>query len=352
MKKKVAVILFNLGGPDNQEAVRPFLFNLFNDRAIIGLPHPFRFLIAKLISSRRAPIARQIYAQMNGGSPILKNTQDQANALEKILNEESPEGEYRVFIAMRYWHPFADDTVKAVKAYAPDNVFLLPLYPQFSTTTSASSLKDWEAAAVGQAFRAETKMACCYPQEEGFIDALCEVTKQAYAKARTFGKPRILFSAHGLPEKIIKNGDPYQYQCKLTVDALRKKLAIDDLDSVLCFQSRVGPMKWISPATDDEVRRAGRDKVPVVVVPVAFVSDHSETLVELNIEYRHVAETHGVPHYGVVPTVGAAQAFIGGLKKIVLAGVSQGGLCEAWGGKRICPSSFKGCGFRDRSAAR
>ncbi|MDE1900643.1 MAG: ferrochelatase [Alphaproteobacteria bacterium] len=316
---KTAVILFNLGGPDAQESVRPFLFNLFNDEAIIRVPQPLRWFIATMISSRRAPIARAIYKQMGGGSPIMPNTQAQADALENALNEKSST-RYKCFIAMRYWHPFAGEAARAVKDYGPDNIILLPLYPQFSTTTTQSSFKDWHRAAAKAGIAAPTQSICCYPQLDGFVSALAAAIRPVYAEAQKYGAPRILFSAHGLPEKIVKAGDPYADQCAATADALRRALAVDKRDSVLCFQSRVGPLKWIGPSTDDEVRRAGRDKVPLVVVPIAFVSDHSETLVEINIEYRHLAAQGGAPFFGFVPAVGAAPAFIDGLAQLVRQG--------------------------------
>ncbi len=320
--KKIAVILFNLGGPDKSSSVQPFLFNLFHDPAIIRLPQPLRFLIAKLISTRRAPVAREIYAKIGGSSPILKNTQAQAAALEQVLNSSS-ETQFKTFIAMRYWHPFARETARQVEQFAPDEIILLPLYPQFSTTTTESSFKNWYQVAQKTGLNQPTKSICCYPQDKGFIRAVADKTKQAYGQAKKDGKPRILFSAHGLPEKIVKAGDPYQNQCEQTVEALRRELSIEKLDSVLCFQSRVGPMKWIGPSTDDEVHRAGQDKVPVVVVPIAFVSDHSETLVEIDMEYRALAKECGVPSFACVPTVGIAPDFINGLARLITETIVQ-----------------------------
>jgi len=341
--KKIAIILFNLGGPNNQKAVQPFLFNLFNDPAIIGLPQPFRYLIAKLISKRRAPIAYEIYGKMNGGSPILKNTRAQAQALEDELNQGSSDQAYKCFIAMRYWHPFADEAIQDIQNYAPDEIVLLPLYPQFSTTTTGSSLKEWHELTAKNNISLPTKTICCYPQEPGFIRPLADATRKAYEQAKQGGTPRILFSAHGLPEKIVLKGDPYQRQCEITVEALQKELSIEGLDSLLCFQSRVGPLKWIGPATDDEVRRAGRDKVPLVVVPVAFVSDHSETLVELDIEYRHLANESGVPFYAVVPAVGTTPDFIRGLAKVVHDSQGRKRDCVSSTGARLCSLEFTGC---------
>ena len=342
MKKKVAVILFNLGGPDKLSSVQPFLFNLFSDPAIIRVPQPLRFLIAKLISTRRAPIAQEIYAKIGGSSPILKNTQDQATALEQALNH-SGENTFKTFIAMRYWHPFAAETVQKVKEFAPDEIILLPLYPQFSTTTTGSSFKEWKQVISKAGLNVPTKSLCCYPQESGFIRALAASTRQAYEKAKKYGTPRVLFSAHGLPEKIVKAGDPYQAQCEMTVEALRREIKIENMDSLLCFQSRVGPMKWIGPATDEEVRRAGKDQVPLVIVPIAFVSEHSETLVELDIEYRHLAQQCGVPHFLCVPTVGIAPDFFQGLAQLVNNLRRQEKDCVSAKGARVCPLEYSGC---------
>ncbi|MFY9287876.1 MAG: ferrochelatase [Alphaproteobacteria bacterium] len=339
--KKTALILFNLGGPDNQAAVKPFLFNLFKDPAIIQLPLLLRLFVAKMISSRREKKAQGIYQKMGGGSPILKNTENQSQALNKVLGEN-----FKTFVVMRYWHPFADEVVGDVKNYAPDEIVLLPLYPQFSTTTTASSLKNWHETAEKVGLTAPTKTICCYPTEPGFIGSLAASTKAAYEKARAFGAPRILFSAHGLPEKIIKAGDPYQWQCEQTAAALVKALNISALDWELCYQSRVGPLKWIGPATDEEVQRAGRDKIPVVMVPIAFVSEHSETLVELDMEYRDLAKESGVPHYDYVPTVSTSMGFINGLARLVHEAQKSNQDCLSEKTQRMCPEEFSGCCMR------
>jgi ferrochelatase len=336
---KRAVVLFNLGGPDRPEAVRPFLFNLFNDPAIIGLPKPLRYLVAKLLSGRRASTATDIYRKIGGGSPLLANTRAQAEALQALLG-----GDTRVFIAMRYWRPLADETAAAVKAFGPDEVVLLPLYPQFSTTTTASSHKDWERAARAAGLMVPTRTLCCYPTAQGFIAAMAELIRPALAEARKAGRPRVLFSAHGLPKKVVNAGDPYQWQVEQTAAAIVHALGEPGLDWVVCYQSRVGPLEWIAPYTDAEIDRAGRDHVPLVVMPVAFVSEHSETLVELDIEYRERAHKQGVPLYLRVPTVAAHGAFIEELARLVRsANGLQPGACRSQTGGRFCPASFKRC---------
>lgn len=343
---RTAVVLFNLGGPDSPEAVQPFLFNLFNDRAIIGLPQPLRWLVAALIARRRAPVARAIYDRIGGASPLLANTEAQARALEAALGEG-----FRVFIAMRYWQPRAEEAARAVKAWRPEEIVLLPLYPQASTTTTQSSLADWRRAAAAAGLRVPERAVCCYPVEAGFIGALVEEIRPTLAQWPAGERKRVLFSAHGLPQKIVASGDPYQWQVERTAAALAAALELPGLDSVVCYQSRVGPLAWIGPGTDAEIRRAGREGVGLIVVPVAFVSEHSETLVELDIEYRHLADGAGVPRYHRVATVGAAPSFIAGLARLVHA--ARPGPCPA-SGVRLCPDAFSRClcaGGGARSAA-
>jgi ferrochelatase len=341
---KIAIALFNLGGPDGPSAVEPFLYNLFNDPAIIRLPWPVRPLLARFISRRRAPKAQDIYANIGGGSPLLPNTQAQARALEAALADL---GEVRAFPVMRYWHPMAPAVAREIADWAPDRVVLLPLYPQFSTTTTASSIDVWTREAKRSHLRTASVTVCCYPSEDGFVAALADLTRKGVEAARAYGRPRILFSAHGLPEKVIKAGDPYQWQVERTAAAVMRQLGDIGADPVVCYQSRVGPLKWIGPPTEEEIERAGADKVPVVVVPLAFVSEHSETLVELDIEYAELAHEVGVPHYVRVPTVSTHPAFIAGLATLTrsaLARAQEGPASE--GGARICPVQWTGCPCR------
>lgn len=336
---KTAVVLFNLGGPDRLDAVRPFLFNLFNDPAIIAAPTPLRFLLAHWISSRRAGTAQEIYRALGGGSPLLANTKAQADALQAALGER-----VRVFIAMRYWHPLSEEAARAVKEFGPDQIVLLPLYPQFSTTTTGSSRTAWARAAARVGLQVPTKTVCCYPSEMGFVAALAALTRNAYDEALNSGKPRVLFTAHGLPKKVVARGDPYQWQVEQTALAIVRALDIDDLDWTVCYQSRVGPLEWIGPYTESEIERAGRDRVPIVVVPIAFVSEHSETLVELDITYRDLAKSHGVPWFIRVPTVSANGEFIAGLADRVRTAMSwPAGACQTATNGRLCPASWSRC---------
>lgn len=332
MKKKVAIILFNLGGPDRPEAVEPFLFNLFNDPAIIRVPNPIRWLIAKIVSKRRAPVAREIYAELGGGSPIVPLTEDQGRALEAVL--AGGESEYRSFIAMRYWHPFADEAAAAAKAWGADEVVLLPLYPQYSTTTTESSLRDWERAAAKAGLAVPARSICCYPMEEGFVAGYASLLKEAIAKAGGHEGWRVLLSAHGLPKKVIEQGDPYQAQVEQSCRAIVAATGIQGLDWLTTYQSRVGPLEWIGPATDDEIKRAGAEGKSLIVLPVAFVSEHSETLVELDKEYGHLAKESGVPGYVRVPALGTEPQFIQGLARLVREAMSRDTI--------LCPEDAEG----------
>ncbi|MBV9833035.1 MAG: ferrochelatase [Alphaproteobacteria bacterium] len=313
---KVAIVLFNLGGPDSPGAVEAFLRNLFTDPAIIGAPGFIRRPLARFIARRRAPVAREIYGRIGGRSPILPQTEAQARALEHTLAERKPDTAFRAFVSMRYWHPLSDAAAAAVKAWNPDRIVLLPLYPQMSTTTSESSVKDWFVSAARAGIRSPTGVVCCYPTQSGFIEAAAGLIRQSLAKVGD--QPyRLLFSAHGLPEKVIRRGDPYQWQVEQSAQAVVHQLALPDLDWSICYQSRVGPLKWIGPSTDSEIQRAGRDSKAIVLFPVAFVSEHSETLVELDIEYRELAHKAGVPAFHRVETVGINDAFIAGLASLV-----------------------------------
>jgi ferrochelatase len=305
---KIAIILFNLGGPDSLDAVRPFLRNLFGDPAILRLPALIRTPLASLLAGRRTAKAREIYGKIGGSSPILGQTEAQARALEEALGGEH---EWRGYVCMRYWHPMTEAVVRSVERFAPDRIVLLPLYPQFSTTTTASSFKAWDDTAT---FKVPTKTIESYPVEPGFIAASVALVKQGLADAGASAK-RVLFSAHGLPERVIKAGDPYQGQIEQTAKAIAD--AIGGLEWSICYQSRVGPLKWIGPSTDAEIRRAGANKMAAVVYPLSFVSEHSETLVELDIDYRHLAAKVGVPTYIRVPTVGTHPLFIEGLARLV-----------------------------------
>jgi protoporphyrin/coproporphyrin ferrochelatase len=311
-----AVVLMNLGGPDSPAAVRPFLYNLFSDPAIIGLPSVLRLPLAWLIAARRSATAQKIYAQLGGASPLLANTEAQARALEAELGAE-----HSCFITMRYWHPLTAETVAAVAQWRPDEIVLLPLYPQYSSTTTASSLKAWTDETQRQRLAVPTRTIRSYPTAPGFVAALAAFAAEALDE--NDGQPvRLLFSAHGLPLKTVRAGDPYPQEIDATAAAVVDGLARPGLDWRVCYQSKVGPLAWLGPSVEEELHRAGRDGVAVVVVPISFVSEHSETLVELDIDYRRVAESCGVPSFRRVRTVGTDPRFIAALADLVRGGPS------------------------------
>lgn len=319
---KIAIILFNLGGPDSLEAVHPFLRNLFSDPAIITLPAWLRLPLASFIARGRTAKALSIYQQIGGGSPIVGQTEAQARALEKALGiGAGSEHEWRGYVCMRYWHPLTQAVVRSVGRFAPDRIVLLPLYPQFSTTTTASSFKAWKQAA---SFRASTVSIESYPTQPGFIQASVELVKQGLQEAGA-GAKRVLFSAHGLPEKIVKAGDPYQRQVEQTAAAIGAQLG--NVDWSVCYQSRVGPLKWIGPSTEAEIHRASIDRRGIVLYPLSFVSEHSETLVELDIDYRRLANEAGASTYVRVPTVGTHPLFMEGLADLVRAALAEPAKC-------------------------
>ena len=335
--RRIAVVLFNLGGPDDQASVKPFLFNLFSDPAIIGLSQPFRTLLARLISSRRETSAQANYALMGGGSPLLPETRRQADALALVLNGMLPGDEVRAFIAMRYWGPLSEETAVDVAAFGPDEIVLLPLYPQFSTTTTESSLKRWAQVYAGSGV---SRTICCYPEAPGWIEAQAEGVRAKLAEAGD--RPvRVLFSAHGIPESLVtKKGDPYQAQIESTCAAIAARAGLAEGDWAICYQSRVGPMKWLGPSTPDAIARAGHDGVGVVVAPVAFVSEHIETLVELDIEYAELAHELGVAPYLRSPAVGVAAPFIKTLADAVVDALPRTGTAP-WGPG--CRGGWKAC---------
>jgi len=303
VRPKILIVLTNLGGPDSLKAVRPFLFNLFYDRAILRLPNPLRFLLAVFISLKRSKKSKEIYSLMGGRSPILKNTLEQARALKKSLEKDF---EVLVVPAMRYWRPRAKDVLEVLEGFNPSKVVLLPLYPQFSTTTTLSSIEEWKR--VAPQWQAKTMIRCCYFGDPDFIQAHQKLISPILEEAATHGVPRILFSAHGLPKKIVDDGDPYQDQIEATVTSIMKNFK--NIDYVICYQSRVGSLEWIGPSIDEELKRAAKHNKAVVVVPVSFVSEHSETLVELDIDYAKKAKEWGISFYGRVPALGCDPSYI------------------------------------------
>jgi ferrochelatase len=341
MEERLAIVVFSLGGPDSPKAVRPFLFNLFNDPSIIPLPQPLRWLIARTISGLRAKKSRGYYARLGGRSVLLPETEAQAKALESAAAGYAKN--VRAFVFMRYWHPMAPEVVTQLKAYAPTRIVMVPMYPQYSTTTTGTSVKALTKEARAQGLTAPFEAICCYPTADGFIAPMVGAIAKAHADISAQGKmPRLLLTAHGLPEKTIAAGDPYQWQVEQTAAAVVAKLAIAGLDWAVCYQSRVGPAKWIGPSTEAEIRRAGRDGAPLIVAPISFVSEHVETLVELDETMRDLAKEWGVPAYTRIPAVRTDARFVAALAGFIGFLKGRKTPCSETGA-RLCPVRFSAC---------
>ena len=344
-KPRIAIVLFNLGGPDRPESIRPFLLKLFSDPAILRVNRLLRPFVARAITRARLGPAMANYARIGGRSGLLEMTERQGRALEAEL----PELEARCFVAMRYWHPTSQDAAEAVRRFKPDEILLLPLYPHYSTTTTGSSLAAWQEAAVRAGLMRPTTALCCYYADAAFTDALSAILQRSLAEARQAlpaeAALRVLFSAHGLPQTIVDAGDPYQFQIERSVAAIVQRLAVPGLDHAICYQSRATPVQWLGPSTEAEIERAGRDGIAVLVVPIAFTAEHVETLVELDIEYRELAAKVGVPQYFRAPAPDAEPAFTAALATLVRRMHAFGpGLCSSVGG-RTCPGPHTDCPF-------
>jgi len=258
--------------------------------------------------------------------------------LEKNLNQNENNDEYKCFIVMRCWHPRADEVIKNVQLYGPEEIILMPLYPQYSAATSGSSIKEWKDVCKKNNYKIKTSTICCYPTEENFIESHTNLIKKTI-KTLENKNFKLIFSAHGLPKSKIKKGDPYQWHVEETVRGIMSKLSNENLNYAISYQSRVGPMKWIGPSTDTEIIKYSKENKGIVIVPVAFVSEHSETLVELDIEYKKLAEKNGCSFYKRVPALGIEENFIKGLEELVLQQQTRGNFVSSI----ICPNKFVKC---------
>jgi len=318
MNEKIGVVLLNLGGPDALDAVEPFLFNLFSDPDIIDFPGSFLFRkrLAKLISTRRAPMVIKQYREIGGRSPLKEHTLRQAALLEKKLNETI---NTKVYAAMRYWKPSTDDALDAIERDGIKKVVLLPLYPQFSKATTTSSLTEWEKRVRERRLDLDYSLIESYYEHPAYIDAFVERVRQGLDRfpVEIRDDVFILFSAHGTPMKLVRQGDPYSHQIAKTVDAITKRGEFKQ-PHTLCYQSKVGPMKWLTPSTPDTIADLARKGVRhMLLVPVAFTSDHLETLFELGIEYRRQAKERGVDQYEVTEGLNDSPKFIDALAELV-----------------------------------
>lgn len=315
-QKKIGVVLFQLGGPDSLDAIEPFLYNLFCDPDIIDFPFAriARQPLAKLISSTRARHVAHHYAEIGGKSPILDFTRRQAGALEGELRREF---DARVVIAMRYWRPFTQEAIAGLAAHAPDEVVLLPLYPQFSKTTTGSSLNEWNRRFQPNGWRPRVHVVREFYQDAGYLDA---VVAAVDASLRDFEDPAdvdMVFSAHSVPVAVIEQGDPYQRQIEETVDLVWQRGGWPGRRHI-CYQSKVGASKWLRPSMHETVKNlAAAGSRHVLVVPISFVSDHVETLHEIDIEHREQARTLGITDFRMVPGLNDSPAFIGALAGLV-----------------------------------
>jgi protoporphyrin/coproporphyrin ferrochelatase len=318
----VAVVLFQLGGPDSLAAVEPFLYNLFLDPDIIDFPFArlARPTLARLISSRRAKKVQDHYASIGGKSPIRELTELQASALERELRRTM---DARVFVAMRYWHPLTEEAVARVTSKSFRQVVLLPLYPQYSKTTTGSSLNEWHRkyAAEGKD-GLSTAVVKEFYQHEIYVDSVVEKINEGLQRFSAPGEAHLVFSAHGVPMRVIEAGDPYQAQIEATVKLVMERGGWKN-PNLLCYQSRVGPGRWLKPMLHEELHRLAAEKTEsVLIIPIAFVSDHVETLSEINIEARKLARHLGIHQFEVMPALNDSPKFIEALASLVQGAVS------------------------------
>ena len=323
-EKPVGVVLLQLGGPDSLSTVEPFLFNLFCDPDIIDLPLAFLFrrTLAGIIARRRAPGVQEFYGRIGGRSPIGKLTLRQAAALERALR---PDLNARVVIAMRYWHPMTDAAIDALVGQGIEKVVLLPLYPQYSKTTTGSSLREWQRAVERRGLRQfAVRTVREYCEHPCYVGALVKNIRIALRRvpAADRGAVHLVFSAHGTPVSLVRSGDPYQAQIARTYAAVVREGNFG-LPHHLCYQSKVGPQKWLEPSLDATIEGLARERVShVIVIPVAFVSDHSETLWEINIKAREDAKRLGIRYFDMSPALHTSPDYIAALRDLVLKHVT------------------------------
>jgi ferrochelatase len=321
--RRVGVVLFQLGGPDSLEAIEPFLYNLFCDPDIIDFPFARigRKPLAKLISTTRARKVQHHYATIGGASPIRRFTERQALALESELAERGLDA--RCFVAMRYWHPFTGEAIERLREAQCDEVVLLPLYPQYSCTTTGSSLNEWR-----RLFSDAVPVHCVEPfhRHGMYLDAVVEKIEEALMRFSVPGRAEIVFSAHSVPMSVIEKGDPYQRQIEETVELLMERGEWRNRHR-LCYQSKVGASKWLQPSLRSTLQALSAERVrEICVVPVAFVSDHVETLGEIDHEARELARRLGIAQFEMSAGLNDSPKFVRALGQIVeetLAGSSR-----------------------------
>jgi ferrochelatase len=316
-KNKIGVVLFQLGGPDSSDAVEPFLYNLFCDPDIIDFFGAWfaRRPLARYIAHKRAGVVREHYNAIGGHSPIRLLTERQARALEAAL---APHCDAKCFIAMRYWNPLSAEAAAQVNAWKAPDLVLLPMYPQYSFATSSSSLKEWKRVfhPNGSAPRVHTVET--FFDHPLYVQSVAEKISLSLTHFDEPDRARIVFSAHGLPLSLIERGDPYARQVADTVKLVMQRGAWNNAHT-LCFQSKVGRRKWLTPSLTDTIEQLARaGEKNLLVVPIAFVTEHIETLHEINIEAREQAHKLGVEQFEMMPAVGDSPTFISALADVVL----------------------------------
>ncbi len=324
MKRKVAIVLFQLGGPDKTESVEPFLYNLFCDPDIIDFPLAFiaRKALAKFISTRRSKNVIQHYLQIGGGSPIRLLTEQQGRALEEAL---APWIDAKTFVAMRYWHPLTSEAVSSLGRATYDQLILLPLYPHYSYATTRSSLREWNRQA-RNGLASTGKLVENFYNHPLYIESLCARINEKLAQLRSPENVYLVFSAHGLPMKLVDAGDPYPQHIQETMRLVLERGGWPN-QNLLCYQSRVGPQKWLEPSLKHTIERLAHEGVKrMLVIPISFVTDHIETLHEINIEAREEAEKLGVQEFTMMGALNDSPIFIRALADLVLkaAGFADG----------------------------
>jgi ferrochelatase len=312
--RRVGVVLFQLGGPDTPQAIEPFLFNLFCDPDIIDFPFARigRKPLAKLISTTRAKKVQHHYSAIGGASPIRRFTEQQADALENRLRADGIDA--HCFVAMRYWHPFTAEAVEQVRAANCDEVVLLPLYPQYSSTTTGSGLNEWR-----RLFRDNVRVQAIktFYRHPLYLDTVVEKIDEALARFPESGCPEVVFSAHSVPVSVIAKGDPYQRHIEETVELVMRRGGWRNRHR-LCYQSKVGASKWLQPSLHRTIRDLGAERIrEVCVVPIAFVSDHVETLGEIDHEAREEAAELGIQQFEMTSGLNDSPTFIAALADLV-----------------------------------
>ncbi|HTM50312.1 MAG TPA: ferrochelatase [Bryobacteraceae bacterium] len=317
--KKTGVVLFQLGGPDSLESIEPFLYNLFCDPDIIDFPFArlARKPLAKLISTSRAKHVAHHYSEIGGKSPILENTRRQAEALERELRQKM---DVRVTVAMRYWHPMTTAAIAEMAEYAPEELVLLPLYPQYSKTTTGSSVNEWNRCFEPNGWRPGVRLIENFYEDPAYLDSVVSAVNACFKEGDDPADFDMVFSAHSVPVAVIEAGDPYQRQIEHTVDLVWRRGGWPARRHT-CYQSKVGASKWLRPSMHETVKNlAAAGSKHVLVVPISFVSDHVETLHEIDIEHREQAKSLGIEDYRMMPGLNDSPAFIRALAGLVTRG--------------------------------